>query len=75
MTHRNSNRTLPPEKPSKPYPDFPLSATDNGQECQKFKGNVWLFGKRNVPAASLVRSLDQKNTFLLPAGIRAGVLA
>lgn len=33
------------ERPSKPYPDFPLSLHPTGQWCKKIKGRLYYFGK------------------------------
>ena len=40
MTVANSTR----RKPSKPYPEFPLFAHNNGQWCRKIRGKLYSFG-------------------------------
>jgi hypothetical protein len=32
-------------KPTKPYPDFPLSPRVDGRSCKKIRGKVYTFGK------------------------------
>lgn len=51
-----SNSTAPtlsgkPAKPSKPYPDFPLTAHPVGQSCKKIGGRIPYFGPWEVPSA------------------------
>ena len=41
------------EKPSKPYPSFPLTAHNNGQWCKKIRGKVHFFGVWGDPQTAL----------------------
>ena len=40
-------------KPSKPYPSFPLTAHNNGQRCKKILGRIHFFGVWADPQAAL----------------------
>ena len=46
-------------KPGKPYPEFPLTAHQNGQWCKKIKGKVWFFGVWSESDAALRKYLDE----------------
>jgi integrase len=37
------------QKPSKPYPTFPLTAHNNGQWCKKIRGKIYFFGVWQEP--------------------------
>lgn len=55
MTVANSTR----RKPSKPYPEFPLFAHNNGQWCRKIRGKLYSFGKWDDSTAALERHNDE----------------
>jgi len=46
------------DKPSKPTPDFPLSARNNGQWAKKIKGEFYYFGPWADPLGALQRYHD-----------------
>ncbi|MCA8998353.1 MAG: tyrosine-type recombinase/integrase, partial [Planctomycetaceae bacterium] len=48
------------EKPSKPYPEFPLTAHANGQWCKKIRGKVIFFGVWSDPHAALAKYLNER---------------
>jgi integrase len=50
-----------PAKPTKPYPEFPLTAHANGQWCKKIKGRVRFFGTWDDPSAALRKYLDERD--------------
>lgn len=52
MPVSDSTRT----KPDKPSPDFPLTASGNGQWIRRFNGKVYCFGVWADPAATLAVS-------------------
>jgi len=58
--HRNRHQG----KPSKPYPDFPLTANGNGQWSKKIRGKVHCFGKWDDPDGALNRYLEVKDDLL-----------
>ncbi|MEZ5942887.1 MAG: tyrosine-type recombinase/integrase [Planctomycetaceae bacterium] len=48
-------------KPRKPYPDFPLTAHNNGQWCKKIRGKVHFFGVWDDPDAALQNYCDVRD--------------
>jgi integrase len=64
MSERHSNKPAPsgkPTKPSKPYPDFPLTAHPAGYWCKKIRGKVHYFGPWDDPDGALAKYLEQKD--------------
>src|SRR5437588_778220 len=64
MSEDNSTAPLPsgkPNKPSKPYPDFPLTAHPAGYWCKKIRGKLHYFGKWDDPDAALKSKLSKRN--------------
>ena len=52
------------KKPSKPHPDFPLTANGNGQWSKKIKGRVHYFGAWEDPQAAITKWLAEKDYLL-----------
>jgi integrase len=50
-----------PAKPSKPYPEFPLTAHPAGQWCKKIKGRLYYFGSWSDHDGALARYEEQKD--------------
>src|SRR5262245_58098250 len=48
-------------KPSKPYPDFPLTAHPAGVWCKKIRGTLHYFGPWDDPDGALKKYLEQKD--------------
>jgi hypothetical protein len=60
MSESNSTATAgtgKPAKPSKPRPDFPLTAHPAGYWCKKIRGKVHAFGPWDDPDGALVAGL------------------
>src|SRR5438477_3010990 len=50
-----------PVKPSKPYPEFPLTAHPAGYWCKKIRGKLHYFGPWTDPDGALAKYLKQKD--------------
>jgi integrase len=56
-----SNSTSPTrQKPSKPYPDFPLTAHPLGYWCKQIRGKLYYFGKWEDPEGALAKYVAEK---------------
>src|SRR5438876_7856455 len=63
MSDSNSTTPAPagkPAKPSKPYPEFPLTAHPAGYWCKKIRGKLHYFGPWDDPDGALAKYLEQK---------------
>jgi integrase len=56
-----TNSTTHASKPSKPYPEFPLTPHSSGQWCKKIRGKIYYFGRWSDPEGSLESYLRQKD--------------
>ena len=56
-----SRRKNKPQKPAKPYPEFPLTAHPTGRWCKKIKGRTYYFGPWSDPEGALDKYLEQKD--------------
>ncbi|MCI0460799.1 MAG: site-specific integrase [Gemmataceae bacterium] len=56
-----STDTGKPTKPSKPYPEFPLTAHPAGYWCKKIRGKLHYFGRWDDPDGALAKYLEQKD--------------
>jgi integrase len=64
MSDSNSTTPTPagkPVKPSKPYPEFPLTAHPAGYWCKKIRGKLHYFGPWDDPAGALRKYLEQRD--------------
>src|SRR5215831_9152488 len=64
MTAADSTTPTPagkPAKPSKPYPDFPLTPHPAGVWCKKLRGQLHYFGPWDDPDAALKKYLEEKD--------------
>src|SRR5262245_12571941 len=48
-------------KPSKPYPEFPLTAHPAGYWCKKIRGRIHYFGPWDDPDAALAKYREQRD--------------
>src|SRR3954452_427438 len=58
MSTADSSR---PAKPTKPYPEFPLTAHPAGYWCKKIRGKIHYFGPWDDPDSALAKYLEQKD--------------
>jgi integrase len=64
MSADNSTTPPPsgkPTKPSKPYPEYPLTAHPAGYWCKKIRGKLHYFGPWNDPDGALDKYLREKD--------------
>jgi integrase len=61
MSHSNSTPAARPNKPAKPYPDYPLTAHPAGYWCKKIRGKLHYFGPWSDPDGALAKYLEQKD--------------
>jgi hypothetical protein len=61
MAKRNSSRSPLASKPTKPYPDVPLTPHPSGGWCKKIRGRLVCFGRWDDPDGALLRHLHQKD--------------
>jgi RNA polymerase sigma factor (sigma-70 family) len=68
--HKGRCLTIKPHKPTKPSPDFPLTAHDSGRWCKKLWGKTYYFGKWSDPEGA-VRQFEAKVAELQKANLVA----
>jgi integrase len=61
MSEPNSTTSAPAAKPSKPYPEFPLTPHPAGYWVKKIRGKLHYFGKWDDPDAALQKYLAEKD--------------
>src|SRR5262245_8753395 len=64
MSDKNSTASPGPgksNKPSKPYPDFPLTPHPAGYWCKKIRGKIHYFGPWDDPDGALAKYLEEKD--------------
>jgi integrase len=61
MSKGHSTTPASADKPSKPYPDFPLTAHPAGYWCKKVRGKLYYFGPWGDPDGALDNYLKQKD--------------
>ena len=57
----SEDNSTPQVRPSKPYPQFPLTPHPSGRWCKKIRGKLHYFGKIDDPDAALERYLAEKD--------------
>jgi integrase len=62
MSESHSTTPPPTGKPSKPYPEFPLTAHPAGYWCKKIRGKIHYFGPWADPDGALKKYMDQKES-------------
>jgi integrase len=60
MSGPDSTPSPRPNKPSKPYPKYPLTAHPAGYWCKKIKGRLFYFGRWDDPDAALAKYNAQR---------------
>jgi integrase len=61
MSERHPTTAAKPNKPAKPFPDYPLTAHPAGYWCKKIRGRLHYFGPWSDPDGALARYLEQKD--------------
>ena len=61
MSDNHSNTPVPPGKPAKPYPEFPLTAHPAGYWCKKIRGKLHYFGPWSDPEGALAKYEEQRD--------------
>src|SRR5436309_6914194 len=61
MSKKDSTAPAGRCKPSKPYPEFPLTAHPAGYWCKKIRGKIHYFGPWDDPDGALEKYLQQKD--------------
>ncbi len=59
-----NRRAAKPQKPNKPYADFPLTAHASGKWCKKVRGKIHYFGTWDDPDTALQEWLEVRDELL-----------